>query len=242
MDSGAGTTGDPAGCREDVGASCRCAAPAHRFGPPGDPSPSSRRSAAMAVSGAFGQWPIASGRMAMAFGAGVPVPSDAQRFIGTGTGTRAASPIHALNPQRHRALRHRRIQIRALDQVLIPSSRRRQGQRHTLSTVLALAAAATINRYTTEFVGRHNIRDGDTIDTMRGVVAGAVGERLMYRNLIAGWSGIRSTFQQRVQARNSSGSRGWLPSMRKRNANALPRPSSRAMTTRSPMTKIAIQS
>ena len=39
-----------AGCREAVGASSRCAAPPLRYGPSGDPPPSTRRSAAMAVS------------------------------------------------------------------------------------------------------------------------------------------------------------------------------------------------
>ena len=63
-----------AGCREAVGASSGYAAPSLRYGPSGDPPPSTRRSAAMAVSGAFGHWPIASPRIAMAFGAAVPVP------------------------------------------------------------------------------------------------------------------------------------------------------------------------
>lgn len=41
------------------------------------------------------------------------------------------------------------------------------------------------DRYTTEFSGRHNSRDADTIDMMRGVVSGMVGRRLRYRELIA---------------------------------------------------------
>ena len=43
-----------------------------------------------------------------------------------------------------------------------------------------------LDRYVTEFAGRHNVRDEDTIDQMRNVVAGMVGKRLMYRDLIAG--------------------------------------------------------
>lgn len=43
-----------------------------------------------------------------------------------------------------------------------------------------------LDRYVTEFSGRHNIRDRDTIDQMRNIVAGMVGKRLMYRDLIAG--------------------------------------------------------
>ena len=42
-----------------------------------------------------------------------------------------------------------------------------------------------LQRYVTEFAGRHNIRDADTIDQMGGVIAGMVGKRLMYHDLIA---------------------------------------------------------
>ena len=38
-------------------------------------------------------------------------------------------------------------------------------------------------RYVNEFAGRHNIREMDTIDQMRHVVAGMIGKRLMYREL-----------------------------------------------------------
>ena len=41
-----------------------------------------------------------------------------------------------------------------------------------------------LHRYLNEFAGRNNIRDQDTIDQMRHVVAGMVGKRLMYRKLI----------------------------------------------------------
>ena len=41
-----------------------------------------------------------------------------------------------------------------------------------------------LQRYVNEFAGRHNIRDRDTIDQMTAVVAGLVGRRLMYRDLI----------------------------------------------------------
>ena len=43
-----------------------------------------------------------------------------------------------------------------------------------------------LQRYVNEFAGRHNIRDKDTIDQMYSVVAGMVGRRLMYRDLVAG--------------------------------------------------------
>ena len=42
-----------------------------------------------------------------------------------------------------------------------------------------------LNRYVNEFAGKHNIRDKDTIDQMRHLVAGLVGKRLMYSDLIA---------------------------------------------------------
>ena len=42
-----------------------------------------------------------------------------------------------------------------------------------------------LQRYVNEFAGRHNSREKDTIDRMQSMVAGMVGKRLMYRNLIA---------------------------------------------------------
>ena len=42
-----------------------------------------------------------------------------------------------------------------------------------------------LQRYVSEFAGRHNVRDKDTIDQMGAVVTGMVGKRLMYRDLIA---------------------------------------------------------
>ena len=42
-----------------------------------------------------------------------------------------------------------------------------------------------LHRYVSEFAGRHNVRDKDTIDQMRGLVAGMAGKRLMYSQLIA---------------------------------------------------------
>lgn len=41
-----------------------------------------------------------------------------------------------------------------------------------------------LHRYVNEFAGRHNVRDKDTIDQMRAIVAGMVGKRLMYAELI----------------------------------------------------------
>ena len=44
-----------------------------------------------------------------------------------------------------------------------------------------------LQRYVDEFAGRHNARDRDTADQMAMVVAGMVGRRLMYRDLVAKW-------------------------------------------------------
>ena len=42
-----------------------------------------------------------------------------------------------------------------------------------------------LQRYVNEFAGRHGIREQDTVDQMNAVIAGMVGRRLMYRDLIA---------------------------------------------------------
>ena len=43
-----------------------------------------------------------------------------------------------------------------------------------------------MQRYVTEFAGRHNQRDADTIDQMAGLVRGMEGRRLRYADLVAG--------------------------------------------------------
>ena len=42
-----------------------------------------------------------------------------------------------------------------------------------------------LQRYVTDFAGRHNVRDMDTMMQMQALVAGMAGKRLMYRDLIA---------------------------------------------------------
>ncbi len=42
-----------------------------------------------------------------------------------------------------------------------------------------------LDRYVTEFAGKHNVRDEDTLAQMVVVAAGLVGKRLMYRDLVA---------------------------------------------------------
>lgn len=46
-------------------------------------------------------------------------------------------------------------------------------------------SAKHIDRYISEFAGRHNDREADTIDMMRGMVEAMSGKRLLYRDLIA---------------------------------------------------------
>ena len=42
-----------------------------------------------------------------------------------------------------------------------------------------------LQRYVSEFAGKHNIRESDTIDQMRDTVARLVGRNLLYRDLTA---------------------------------------------------------
>ena len=46
-------------------------------------------------------------------------------------------------------------------------------------------SAKHLQRYVDEFAGRHGVRERDTLDQMQLVVAGMVGKRLMYRDLVA---------------------------------------------------------
>ena len=46
-------------------------------------------------------------------------------------------------------------------------------------------SAKHLDRYVGEFAGRHNARSLDTIDQLRGIVGGMVGQRLRYADLIA---------------------------------------------------------
>ena len=46
-------------------------------------------------------------------------------------------------------------------------------------------SAKHLQRYVNEFAGRHGVRERDTMDQMQSVVAGMVGKRLSYRELIA---------------------------------------------------------
>ena len=41
-----------------------------------------------------------------------------------------------------------------------------------------------LQRYVDEFVGKHNIRNRDTLDQMKDLVAMMIGKRLLYRDLV----------------------------------------------------------
>ena len=42
-----------------------------------------------------------------------------------------------------------------------------------------------LNRYVTEFAGRHNVRPADTVDQMQAMARNMAGRRLRYADLIA---------------------------------------------------------
>ena len=46
-------------------------------------------------------------------------------------------------------------------------------------------SAKHLDRYVTEFSGRHNGREADTIDQMAATARGMVGKRLRYQDLVA---------------------------------------------------------
>ena len=48
---------------------------------------------------------------------------------------------------------------------------------------------ASALHYVNKFVVRHNIREKDTIDQMEIIVAGLIGRRIMYKDLVSGEDG-----------------------------------------------------
>ena len=42
-----------------------------------------------------------------------------------------------------------------------------------------------LNRYVTQFAGKHNLRELDTMDQMASVIKGMVGKRIKYKDLVA---------------------------------------------------------
>lgn len=89
-------------------------------------------------------------------------------------------------PYRHRTVRHKAgeyvgpdgASTNGIESHWAIIRRAHKGTYHSMSE-------EHLHRYIGEFAGRHNMRDLDTIDQMESVVAGMVGKRLMYRDLIA---------------------------------------------------------
>ena len=42
-----------------------------------------------------------------------------------------------------------------------------------------------LQRHVSQFAGRHNVRDMDTLEQMQHVLAGMVGRRMLYRDLVS---------------------------------------------------------
>ena len=93
---------------------------------------------------------------------------------------------------RHRAVKHsageyvkRMAHINGIESFWSTLKRAHKGTFHKLSP-------KHLNRYVNEFTRKQNVRDKDTIEQMRSVVAGLIGNRLMYRDLISD-NGLDST-------------------------------------------------
>ena len=87
--------------------------------------------------------------------------------------------------QGHRAVKHsageyvkKMAHINGIESFWSMLKRAHKGTFHKLSP-------KHLNRYVQEFSGKHNTRTLDTIDQMRLTVAGLIGRRLLYNNLIA---------------------------------------------------------
>ena len=87
---------------------------------------------------------------------------------------------------RHEAVRHStgeyvkgEAHTQGIESFWAMLKRARKGTFHKIS-------AKHMNRYVTEFAGRHNGRRADTLDQMAATVADMIGKRLRYRDLVAG--------------------------------------------------------
>ncbi len=93
---------------------------------------------------------------------------------------------YALMRRRHESVRHGageyvrgEVHTQGIESFWAMLKRAQVGTYHKISP-------KHLQRYVDEFAGKHGIRDLDTIDQMESVVAGMVGKRLMYRDLVAG--------------------------------------------------------
>ncbi len=100
---------------------------------------------------------------------------DASAYQGTG---REHETVKHSTQEYVRYLKGEKIHTNGVESFWSMLKRAHKGTFHRLS-------AKHLQRYVSEFAGRHNIRELDTIDQMRDVVAGLIGRRLMYRDLVA---------------------------------------------------------
>ena len=94
-----------------------------------------------------------------------------------GTGRKHEAVKHSV-AEYVRYLEGEKVHTNGVESLWSMLKRAHKGTFHRLS-------AKHLQRYVSEFAGRHNIREQDTIDQMRDVVAGLVGRRLLYRDLVA---------------------------------------------------------
>ena len=87
-------------------------------------------------------------------------------------------------PFKHESVRHgtgeyvrRMAHVNGLESFWATLKRAHKGVYHKISE-------KHLQRYVDQFTAKHNIRDNDTIDQMRDLVAGMIGKRLMYRDLV----------------------------------------------------------
>ena len=87
-------------------------------------------------------------------------------------------------PFKHESVRHgtgeyvrRMAHVNGLESFWATLKRAHKGVYHKISE-------KHLQRYVDQFTAKHIIRDNDTIDQMRDLVAGMIGKRLMYRDLV----------------------------------------------------------
>lgn len=93
--------------------------------------------------------------------------------------------VYGLLPNPHAAVHHGAgeyvrgdVHINGIESFWSTLKRAHKGTFHKLSP-------KHLNRYVQEFVGRHNLREQDTLDIMAAIVDGMRGKRLKYKDLIA---------------------------------------------------------
>ena len=98
---------------------------------------------------------------------------------------RDEASVYGLLPNLHAAVNHSALEyvrgdvhVNGIESFWSMLKRAHKGTFHKLSP-------KHLDRYVQEFVGRHNLREKDTLDIMAAIVDGMRGKRLKYRDLIA---------------------------------------------------------